>query len=140
MGGWHQQKQSSPQRRRGSSSRGDSPNKRELSEVSEFRNNDETGSRVNSQAAVGNPSEIEMNKLGELEGLLNGKDASKAEESRNRVKVCTCIGQEERECEEGDQETRGKAAKWHFFIPALVFILINIAVWFPLVVTRLDDL
>ncbi len=127
---------------------------------------------MHTQAAAG--SEIEMQKVGELEGLLSegkgklrakpcstpdcGNDAKfrcevkimcseygckriVCDDCRNQIKICGCIDQKEKVCcVDCEEKVRSQAGKWNFFIPSFLFIIINIAVWFPLTLSRLSDL
>ena len=63
------------------------------------------------------------------------------EEHKNQEKICGCLDQKELiSCLICEPLLKDKASKGHFFIPALVFMIINVLVWVPVIIIRLKEL
>ena len=65
----------------------------------------------------------------------------RCEEHKNQEKICGCLDQKELiSCLICEPLLKDKASKGHFFIPALVFMIINVLVWVPVIIIRLKEL
>ena len=61
------------------------------------------------------------------------------EEHRNQEKLCSCFEQKELvTCVDCEADLKEKASKWHFFIPGIIFMLVNLAIFLPAILDRLN--
>ena len=71
----------------------------------------------------------------------NGCGAVICEEHRNRNKLCSCLDQKEMiVCQKCAPDLKEKARKRHFWIPAFIFIVLNVIIWMVLIIGRLDEM
>ena len=73
--------------------------------------------------------------------MKHGCGAVICEECRNKTKLCSCLDQKEMiVCEKCAPELKEKARKRHFWIPSLVFIIVNVITWYWLIIERLGEM
>ena len=71
----------------------------------------------------------------------HGCGAVICEEHRNQSKLCSCFDQKELiVCQKCEPVHKEKARKRHFWIPALIFIIVNVITWYWLIIDRLGDM
>ena len=63
------------------------------------------------------------------------------EKERSRIKLCICFDQKQATvCKKCEKDLKEKARKRHFWIPALLFMIVNVIVWMILIIIRLDEM
>ena len=63
------------------------------------------------------------------------------EEHRNQAKLCSCFEQTELvTCLDCEAALKEQASKKHFFIPGIIFILLNLVVFLPTIIDRLKTI
>ena len=108
-------------------------------------------------------TEVEMSAIGENSRLLEEEPAESnerqyrceayilfkkhgcgaiiTEEQRYKSKLCSCFEQKEMiVCQKCGPVHKEKARKRHFWIPALIFIIVNVITWYWLIIDRLGDM